>query len=152
MYLKNTRVNTALVFSLVLLFVLASHSMAAAKPYITSSLNKVVNATENDKNWLGTDYYFIYKLNQRPQIGTIILKVQIFDKNDHKVTPFKLTGFKSMSTMGGMQDAGAQTFQMNKKNDYLLPIDLVMPGDWQTKLVFYKGKTEYARAKINLHI
>ncbi len=28
-------------------------------------------------------------------------------------------------------------FKLNKKNDYLLPIHIVMPGEWEVKLTFF---------------
>lgn len=66
------------------------------------------------------------------------MKIQVFDKAGTKSAPFKLTGRYDMPSMSGAHDSGDQEFKLNKKNDYLLPVSIVMPGDWEIKLTFYK--------------
>ncbi|MDI6740122.1 MAG: hypothetical protein QME74_07140 [Candidatus Edwardsbacteria bacterium] len=82
------------------------------------------------------EYYFTYRFVKRPQIGTIILRVQVFNKAGKQVKPFEVTGEYGMPSMKGAHDSGVQPFKTNVKRDYLLPISLVMRGEWEVKLVF----------------
>ncbi|MFH0887296.1 MAG: hypothetical protein V1843_03930 [bacterium] len=106
----------------------------------------------NKSNKLGSDYYYTYQFDQKPSLGTSILKVQVYGNDGKKSAPFKITGSVSMPSMGTDHDSGEQVFRMNKKGDYLLPVDLVMQGSWEITLIFYKGESEYARSKITIDI
>jgi hypothetical protein len=89
------------------------------------------------KAWIGQEYYFIYSFDKKPQMGTVILKIQLFDKNAKRSTSLSITGDCGMPSMHA-HDTGSQPFQLNKKGDYLLPLNLVMPGEWEVKLSFLK--------------
>lgn len=82
-------------------------------------------------------YYFRYEFSQKPKMGMVILKVQVFDKTNDQVVPFKATGRSDMPSMRGAHDSGDVEFRLNKKNDYLLPVNVVMPGDWEIRLIFW---------------
>jgi hypothetical protein len=82
------------------------------------------------------DYYFKYEFNEKPKMGMSILKVQVFDKKNNQVVPFKMTGRSDMPSMRGAHDSGDVEFKLNRKNDYLLPVNVVMPGDWEIRLIF----------------
>jgi hypothetical protein len=43
-----------------------------------------------------------------------------------------------MPSMRGAHDSGDVDFKLNKKNDYLLPVNIVMPGDWEVRVTFLK--------------
>jgi hypothetical protein len=89
-------------------------------------------------------YYFKYEFNEKPKMGMSILKIQVFDKNSDQVVPFKATGRSDMPSMRGAHDSGDVEFRLNKKNDYLLPVNVVMPGDWEIRLIFWlNGKPVY---------
>jgi hypothetical protein len=88
------------------------------------------------KVWIGEDYYFTYKWAKRPQIGTIILKVQVFTKGGKQTKELAVTGEYGMPSMRGAHDSGVQAFKTNQKRDYLMPVSLVMRGEWEVKLVF----------------
>lgn len=105
--------------------------------------NETLIAKQNARNKLGSDYYFIYNFAQRPVIGTNIVKIQIFDKKDIKTGSFDLKGASDMAEMKGM-GGGQQSFKKNKKNDYLLPVDASMRGDWILDVKFFLKKSEYA--------
>jgi hypothetical protein len=92
---------------------------------------------EGKKIWIGKDYYFTYQFDKKPQLGTVILKIELYDKNGDRNTALKITGDAGMPSMP-YHDTGEIAFQMNKKGDYLLPVNVVMPGDWQVKLNFLK--------------
>ncbi|MDH7500955.1 MAG: hypothetical protein QHH30_11305, partial [candidate division NC10 bacterium] len=38
------------------------------------------------KCWIGEEYYFTYQFDKRPQMGTAILKVQLFEKSGMRIT------------------------------------------------------------------
>ena len=88
------------------------------------------------KVWIGQEHYFIYSFDKKPQMGTMILKIQLFDKEGKRSTSLSITGDCGMPSMGSAHDSGNQPFKLNKKGDYLLPLNLVMPGEWEVKLHF----------------
>ena len=90
----------------------------------------------NKKCVLSDKYYFKYEFSEKPKMGTIILKIRVFDKDDAQVVPFKITGRSDMPSMRGAHDSGDVEFKLNRKNDYLLPLSVVMPGDWEVRVLF----------------
>jgi len=81
-------------------------------------------------------YVLRYEFNEKPKLGMIILKVQVFDKSGAQVTPFAATGRSDMPSMHGAHDSGDVEFKLNRKNDYLLPVQIAMPGDWEIRIIF----------------
>ena len=90
------------------------------------------------KGWINEELYFTYKFSEKPKMGTVILVIQVFNKNGDKLTPFLIKGRSDMPSMRGAHDSGDQEFKLNKKNDYLLPVNIVMPGGWEVRLTFLK--------------
>jgi len=88
------------------------------------------------KCWIGEVYYFIYEFDRTPKMGTAILKIQLFDKDGKQVTDLDIKGRSDMPSMRGAHDSGEVAFKLNKKGDYLLPVNIVMPGDWEVQLTF----------------
>ena len=43
-----------------------------------------------------------------------------------------------MPSMRGMHSSGDQNFALSAKGVYLLPVQLVMPGDWEVALTILK--------------
>jgi hypothetical protein len=82
--------------------------------------------------------YFIYGFDKKPKMGMAVVKVEIFNKEGKKDTSFQVKGEAGMPSMGGAHETGDQPFTLSKKGDYLLPINLVMPGDWEIRLTFSK--------------
>ena len=80
------------------------------------------------------DYFFKYEFNEKPRMGMAILKIQVFDKKGNQVVPFLIIGRSDMPSMRGAHDSGDVVFKLNKKNDYLLPVSIVMPGDWEVRV------------------
>ncbi len=93
------------------------------------------------KCWIDEDLYFVYKFSEKPKMGTVILVLQVYTKKDEKLTPFVIKGRSDMPSMRGAHDSGDQDFKLNKKNDYLLPVNIVMPGGWEVRLTFLKDGT-----------
>jgi hypothetical protein len=92
------------------------------------------------KCWIGEEFYFKYKFDKKPKLGTAILKVQLFDKKGARSTSLEILGASDMPSMRGAHDSGEVPFKLNKKGDYLLPVNVVMPGEWEVKLLFFKNK------------
>ena len=113
---------------------------------------KVVPAKQGKKNALDKEYYFTYSFDQRPVLGTLIVKVQVFDKNNKQASSFSVKGLMRMPEMQSMGDSGWLTFRKNKKGDYLSPYDLAMPGKYELELIFNKAGKEYPHAKIALRV
>jgi hypothetical protein len=84
---------------------------------------------------INDQYFFKYEFNEKPKMGMIILKLQVFDKKGNQVVPYLITGRSDMPSMRGAHDSGDVEFKLNKKNDYLLPVNIVMPGDWEVRVV-----------------
>jgi hypothetical protein len=88
---------------------------------------------------IGGDQYLIYGFDKKPKLGMIILKVEVFTKDGKKDTSFEIKGDAGMPSMKGAHETGDQPFKLSKKGDYLLPINIVMPGDWEIRLTLSKG-------------
>ncbi|OGD26619.1 MAG: hypothetical protein A2Y56_09725 [Candidatus Aminicenantes bacterium RBG_13_63_10] len=87
---------------------------------------------------------FTYEFSEKPKLGMVVLKIQVFDKKKNKISPFIITGRSDMPSMRGAHDSGEQEFKLNKMNNYLLPMNVVMPGDWEVRLTFLRdGKVVF---------
>jgi len=87
---------------------------------------------------IGNDQYIIYGFDKKPKLGTVIMKVEIFTKEGKKDTSFEVRADSGMPSMKGAHEAGDQPFKLSKKGDYLLPINIVMPGDWEIRMTLLK--------------
>jgi hypothetical protein len=83
--------------------------------------------------------YLIYKFDKQPKLGTVIIKVEIFNSNDKKDTSMEITGDAGMPSMRGAHDTGDRPFVLSNKGAYLLPVNIVMPGEWKIKLTIKKA-------------
>jgi hypothetical protein len=87
---------------------------------------------------INNDYYFTYAFDKKPKLGTMIMKVEIFTKEGKKDTSFEVKADSGMPSMKGAHESGDQSFKLSKKGDYLLPINVVMPGGWEVRFTFSK--------------
>ncbi len=93
------------------------------------------------KNWIQKDYYFTYEFTKKPKMGMCTIKIELFDKDGKKVNDLSISGNTDMPSMKGAHSSGDVEFAINKKTEaYLLPVNLVMPGEWQVDLKFFKDK------------
>jgi hypothetical protein len=99
---------------------------------------------------IGGDYYLIYGFDKKPKLGTLIMKVEIFTKEGKKDNSLEAKADAGMPSMKGAHETGDRPFKLSKKGDYLLPIDIVMPGDWEIRLtllregkVVFRGSYEF---------
>jgi hypothetical protein len=106
----------------------------------------------SSKTWIDNETYFVYEFDKRPALGTIILNIKVFDKNDSRNNEFVLTGISGMPDMHGLHDSEETIFRQNKKDDYLLPVNVVMLGEWEIKIKFKKDKKEIFSSKIKFNV
>jgi hypothetical protein len=96
-------------------------------------------AAEGEKIQLPDGGWFTWRFVEKPKLGTPIAKVQVFDKAGAQVTLYEVIGESGMPSMR-YHDSGPVKFQLNKKGDYLLPVNIVMAGEWELKIRVMKGK------------
>ncbi len=104
------------------------------------------------KCWIGEVNYFIWEFDKTPKMGTVILKVQLFDKDGKQVSDLDITGRSDMPSMRGAHDSGEVAFKLNKKGDYLMPVSIVMPGGWEVLLNFSRNKVVVFRGRISFDV
>ena len=100
------------------------------------------------KNWIGEVAYFTWEFDKTPKMGPVILKVQLFDKSGSRIQDLEITGRSDMPSMAGAHDSGDVLFKLNKKGDYLLPVNIVMPGGWEVRLTFARNGVVIFRGRI----
>lgn len=104
------------------------------------------------KCWIDARTYFVYKFVEQPKLGTAILKIQVFDKSGQRLTELGIEADYGMPSMPGAHDSGDVSFKLNKKGDYLLPVNIVMPGEWEMKLTFFKNKEAVYRGRFKFSV
>jgi hypothetical protein len=101
---------------------------------------------------IGDGYYLVYGFDKKPKLGTIIMKVDIFTADGAKDTSYAVRADAGMPSMRGAHETGERPFQLSKKGSYLLPISIVMPGDWEIRLSVLKGGQVIFRGRYNFDI
>ncbi len=104
------------------------------------------------KCWIGEVEYFVYEFTTAPKMGTAILKIELFDKSGTKVSDLDVVGRSDMPEMRGAHDSGEVPFQLNKKGDYLVPVNIVMPGEWEVRLTFSRNKIAVFRGRLTFKV
>ncbi len=93
---------------------------------------------------LDGDHYFVFGFDKKPKLGTIIMKVEIFTRDGVKDTSFEVLADSGMPSMKGAHETGERPFALSKKGAYLLPVNIVMPGDWEVRITIKKdGKVVF---------
>jgi hypothetical protein len=100
------------------------------------------------KCWIGEVNYFTWEFDKTPKMGTVILIVKLFDKDGNQVSDLAITGRSDMPSMRGAHDSGEVAFKANKAGHYLLPVNIVMPGDWEVRLTFSRSGIVIFRGRI----
>jgi len=88
---------------------------------------------------LGKDHYFTYGFTQQPKLGTAVMRVEVFTLDGKRDTTFAIQGDADMPSMRGAHSSGPKAFALSNKGVYLLPVQLVMPGDWEIRFSFLKN-------------
>lgn len=104
------------------------------------------------KAQIGKDYTAVYTFDKRPQMGTVIMRLEVFDKEGKKDSSLKITGNLDMPTMKGAHGSGDNALPLNKKGEYIMALNLVMPGEWELQLVFSKDNKVIHRGSIRIHV
>lgn len=84
-------------------------------------------------------YSFTYEFDKTPKIGVTVLKVELFNPAGKKDTSLEIMGEADMPSMRGAHSSGSQPFRVSKKGDYLLPVNVVMPGEWEVRITIMRG-------------
>ena len=95
-------------------------------------------AKPGEKIALDAKHYFTYGFAKQPKLGTSIMRVEIFSRDGVRDTSFTVKGDADMPSMRGAHSSGDQNFSLSAKGVYLLPVRLVMPGDWEVCFTFLK--------------
>jgi hypothetical protein len=101
---------------------------------------------------IGGGLSFTYDFDRSPAMGTVIVKVRVFDRAGKRVTGLRITGDSGMPSMRGHHDSGEVPFRLSKKGDYLMPVNIVMPGTWEIKLRFRKGNDVIFKGRIEFDV
>jgi len=149
MSLKKKR-RTIILIILGMAFVALGHALTAAVAAQEPVYKEL--AGPGKKCWIDLDHYFNYRFVEPPKMRTAILKIQLFDKNGQRVTDLNIVGMSDMPSMRGAHESGEVAFKLNKKGDYLLPVNIVMAGEWEVKLHFLKGTDVIYRGSFKFHV
>ena len=85
-------------------------------------------------------------------MGMSVLIVKLFDKDGRRVSDLAITGRSDMPSMRGAHDSGEVAFKTNRAGDYLLPVNVVMPGDWEVLLTFSRNGIVIFRGRITFDV
>ena len=88
---------------------------------------------------LAPDYYFTYAFQKPPKLGAAILKLQVFTRTGQPDTSLAVHARADMPSMWGSHSTAFVELKVTKKGDYILPMDLTMPGEWEVRLIFLKN-------------
>jgi len=138
-----------------LLFValLAFSLGVAAPPFVDAAPSSVGHATYNplpkpgEKIAVDASHYFTYGFDKQPKIGMAIMRVEVFTLDGKRDTSFVVKGDADMPSMRGAHSTGDKDFSLSAKGVYLLPVRIVMPGDWEIRFTFVRnGKVVFRGA------
>ena len=105
-------------------------------------------AKSGKKCWIGEVNYFTWEFDKTPKMGTSILIIKLYDRDGKRVTDLRIAGRSDMPSMRGAHDSGEVAFKNNRAGDYLLPVNVVMPGDWEVQLTFSRNGIVIFRGRI----
>ena len=104
------------------------------------------------KCWIGEVNYFTWEFDKTPKMGMSVLIVKLYDKAGRRVSDLALAGRSDMPSMRGGHDSGEVAFKTNKAGDYLLPVNVVMPGDWEVLLTFSRNGIVIFRGRLTFDV
>lgn len=104
------------------------------------------------KCWIGEVNYFTWEFDKIPKMGMSVLIVKLYDKDGRRVSDLAITGRSDMPSMRGGHDSGEVAFKTNKAGDYLLPVNVVMPGDWEVLLTFSRNGIVIFRGRLTFDV
>jgi hypothetical protein len=88
---------------------------------------------------IGSEGYLVYGFDKKPKMGIAILRISIFTPDGKRNTSLEVLADSGMPSMRGAHETGDQPCKLSKKGDYLIPVNIVMPGDWEVRLTVKKN-------------
>jgi hypothetical protein len=144
----NPAARLLLFFALVFSGALPGHATGQNIPPPAAGPPSILLPSEGEKIWINDNFYFTYGYDKRPALGPLVVKIQLFSRDGTRSTALGIKGSADMPSMRGAHYTGDQPFRLSKKGDYLLPVDVVMPGDWEIQLIFTSGDAVIYRGHI----
>lgn len=132
--MRMALLGTCLAFTLGLF---PSGSLMAAPPADSKAFATL--AKPGAKVPLGKEHYFTYGFTQSPKLGNAVMRVEVFTLDGKRDRTFSVFGDADMPSMRGAHSSGRKPFALSNKGAYLLPVQLVMPGDWEIQFTFEKN-------------
>jgi hypothetical protein len=123
---------------------------SAAQPSAAASGPSVL-AASGERISLPGGAWFTWEFTEKPKLGTVIVKVKAFMADGSRSTSYAIAGESGMPSMR-YHDSGTVDFKLNKRGDYLLPVDVVMPGEWQLTIKVKTGEQEVYEGKVIFNI
>jgi hypothetical protein len=127
-----------LAVTLLFVFCDASLTPALAATDTVSKRDRQILPKPGAKIPLGATHYFTFGFTKPPKLGTAIMRVEIFTRDGVRDTSFVVKGDADMPSMRGAHASGDKEFSLSAKGMYLIPVRLVMPGDWEVSFTFIK--------------
>jgi len=135
----------AAVFALSLGLSAPASLSAAPAPAVKAGYQPLTQAGQ--KIAFAAGHYLTFGFDKPPKLGMAIMKVEIFGKDGKRDTSFTVKGDADMPSMRGAHAAGEKAYSLSAKGMYLMPVRLVMPGDWEVTFTIIKNeKTLYRGA------
>ena len=152
----NVNIGGRIIKKLLLLLILAVFTLPlAAQKRAGTPVKKIADpvalAGEGKKNLLPSGSWFTWKFDKKPQLGPAIIKVQVYSRDNKRESSYEITGESGMPSMRD-HDSGPVKFLLNKKGDYLLPVNVVMTGEWEVVIRIKKGGKEIFAGKIKFNV
>ena len=118
-----------------------------AAPAPTAKAGYQLFTKSGEKIPIDADHYLTFGFDKPPKLGTAVMRVEIFSRDGKRDTSFTIKGDADMPSMRGAHSAGEKPYSLSAKGVYLMPVRLVMPGDWEVSFTIIKdGKTIYRGA------
>lgn len=115
---------------------------AASAPAVKTGYQPLTKPGE--KISFDADHYLTFGFDKPPKLGMAIMRVEIFSRDGKRDTSFIVKGDADMPSMRGAHSAGEKAYSLSAKGVYLMPVRLVMPGDWEITFTIIKnGKPIY---------
>jgi len=130
--MRRTLIGTIALMSSIGLLINIGIAAGAMKHSAKTALSPepIALSSVGKHNILPSGGYFTWRFDKEPKIGSVIVIIQAYSKAGKKENPYKITGEYGMPEMHA-HDSGPIAFQLNKKGDYLLPVEIAMPGEWR---------------------
>jgi len=126
--------------------------IAAVFVFITSiTLSADTPPNEGKVIAINSEYSFTYQFPEKPKLGTYVLKVNLL-KNNEKVKDLTVLASYSMPSCGYHSSGKLAAMQLNKKNDYLMPMNFVMRGEWEITIIFQRNGKNLHSEKFSVEI